>query len=176
MPIYYPKGLPLGLHSGRSYQLVSPMQRSELNSGRAVQRRRFTSVPQGARISWLFSSVEGQAFEAWWRDQLFDGAAWFECPLDTPVGLMDYTCRFTAVYSGPARVGPDLWSYSAELELRQRAVPPPGSGEFPEFILESSIIDIALNSKWPLYSGRPLLTENGFRLLAESGNQLTTER
>lgn len=150
MTIYYPQELPRGRHSGRTYQLISPLLRSNLVSGRAMQRRRFTSVPQGANINWLFSDVQGQAFEAWWRDQLVDGAKWFECPLDTPIGYTDYTCRFTDVYSGPDRVGPNLWAYSAELELRERAALPPGWGEFPELIVDQAIFDIALNDKWPL--------------------------
>lgn len=150
MTVYYPTGLPRGLHSGRSYQLVNPMIRTAMESGRARQRRAFTSVPQGAKISWLFSDIQGQAFEAWWRDQLTDGVSWFECPLDTPMGYMDYTCRFTGVYSGPSRVGPNLWSYSAELELRDRAVSLVGEGEFPEDILYSEIFDLTINREWPL--------------------------
>lgn len=149
MTIFYPASLPRGRHSGRSYQLVSPLLRSEMTSGRAMQRRKFTSVPQAASINWFFNDLEGQAFEAWWRDQLRDGAKWFECPLDTPMGYRDYTCRFTGVYSGPTRLGPDLWGYSAELELRDRAVPPVGSGEFPDYILHASIFDIAVNEYWP---------------------------
>ena len=147
--IYYPEGLPLGLQSGRSYQLEDPLQRTQLSSGRARQRRRFTSVPQVARISWLFTDVQGRAFEAWWRDQLVDGTNWFECPLDTPLGYMLYTCRFTDVYSGPSRAGPNLWTYSAELELRERAVPPVGTGEFPDYILHADIFDVAENDYWP---------------------------
>lgn len=150
MTIFYPAGLPRGLHEGRTYQLVSPLMRTELQSGRAIQRRRYGFVPEGAQIRWLFNDVQGQAFEAWWRDQLVDGSLWFECPLDTPLGYFDYTARFTQVYSGPSRVGPNLWSYSAELELRDRAVLDEGWGEFPEFILEAAIIDIAINSLWPL--------------------------
>lgn len=149
MTIYYPAGLPRGRHSGRSYQLVSPLLRSDLVSGRAIQRRRFTSVPQGANINWLFNNVQGQAFEAWWRDQLKDGAQWFECPLDTPMGYSLYTCRFTDVYKGPSRAGPNLWAYSAELELRERAVPPVGEGEFPEDILYSELLDLTINQEWP---------------------------
>jgi hypothetical protein len=149
MTIFYPSGLPVGLKSGRSYQLVSPLQRSQLESGRARQRRRFTSVPQMASISWLFNDVQGQAFEAWWRDQLIDGSQWFECPLDTPLGYQQLTCRFTGPYSGPSVVGPDLWAYSAELELRERAVPPVGEGEFPEDILYSELFDLTINREWP---------------------------
>jgi hypothetical protein len=98
----------------------------------------------------LFSSLEGQAFEAWWRDQLVDGALWFECPLKTPLGVFAHDCRFTEVYSGPSIVGPDLWEYSAELELRERAAPPVGEGDFPDDILYSEIFDLTINKEWPL--------------------------
>lgn len=149
MPIYYPESLPLGLRNGRTYQLVSPLQRSELASGRAIQRRRFTSVPQGASVQWIFSDAQGQAFEAWWRDALKDGAAWFEMPLRTPMGLQHHTCRFTGVYSGPAFIGNGLWSYSAELELRFRAAPPVGEGLFPDDIVYSKLLDRTINIEWP---------------------------
>lgn len=176
MPIKYPEGLPLGLHSGRSYQLVSPLQRSDLDSGRARQRRRFTSVPEGASVSWLFSSVQVRAFISWWRDALIDGSQWFEMPLDHPaLGLTDYTARFTDVYKGPARVGPDQWSITAELELRERAILPPDWGLFPEFVLDASLLDLAINREWPKYETYLLLTEDDFILTTEDGFGLTTE-
>ena len=150
MTVYYPESLPRGLHNGRKYQLQSPLMRSDLVSGRARQRRRFTSVPEGVTVTWLFRGVQGQAFEAWWRDQLVDGSLWFECPLDHPLGYDFYTCRFTGPYDGPSRVGPDLWSYSGELELRERIAAPIGSGEFPDYIAEQEILDIAVNKYWPL--------------------------
>ena len=173
--IKYPDRLPRGLHSGRSYQLVSPLIRSELVSGRARQRRSFTDVPELAKIQWLFTSSEGQLFEAWWRDALTDGVNWFECPLQTPMGYSDYTCRFTGVYSGPVRAGPDLWSYSAELELQHRAVLLPGWSEFPIFVLESNIIDLALNREWPLFLRRQLAAQDLDVLTAENGTILTEE-
>ena len=147
--IKYPDSLPRGLHNGRSYQTVSPLKRSELSSGRARQRRRFTSVPTMASISWIFNSAQAQAFEAWWRDQLIDGSQWFECPLETPLGYQDYTARFTDIYSGPARVGPLLWQISAELELRERPLPPKGEGLFPEDIIYSELFDRTINIEWP---------------------------
>lgn len=149
MTVYYPEGLPRGLHSGRRYQLVSPLMRSDLASGRARQRRRFTSVPEAVTVSWFFNDVQGQAFEAWWRDMLVDGSLWFKCPLDHPMGYDLYTCRFTDVYSGPSRVGPNLWSYSGELELRERAAPPVGEGLFPEDIIDSELLDLTVNREWP---------------------------
>lgn len=146
----YPPGLPRGLHSGRRYQLISPLVRSELASGRARQRRKFTSVPEAVTVNWLFNDAQGQAFEAWWRDALVDGSLWFECPLDHPMGYDFYTCRFTGVYEGPSRVGPDLWSYSGELELVERAVLPIDWGLLPDFVIDSGILDRAVNQYWPL--------------------------
>lgn len=176
MPIYYPEGLPRGLHSGRSYQLVSPLMRSDLDSGRARQRRRFRDVPEGAQVAWLFSSVEVRAFISWFRDQLTDGVLWFECPLDHPaLGLTYYTCRFTDVYKGPSRVGPNLWSITAELELRERAEMPADWGFFPDLILGSSILDYAMNREWPAAVNYQLLTEDGFILTTEDGFGLITE-
>lgn len=159
MTVYYPQALPVGLHSGRAYQLQSPLLRSELESGRARQRRRFTSVPMGAKISWLFNSAEAQAFEAWWLEQLIDGSLWFECPLETPLGYQDYTCRFTGPYSGAVRVGPLLWQISAELELRERPVLPRDWGLIPDFVAQQAIFDIALNAKWPLNPWQTFILE-----------------
>lgn len=147
--ISYPNGLPVGLRAGRSYQLQSPLQRTQMGSGRARQRRQFTSVPQFCDLNWLFNDVQGQAFEAWWRDTLVDGSLWFEMPLKTPMGFEKYECRFTGVYSGPEPVGPRLWQYSGQLELRERAAPPEGEGLFPEDILYSELLDITINREWP---------------------------
>lgn len=148
--IQYPPGLPLGLHSGRSYQIESPLMRTELSSGRARQRRRFTSVPEYAKITWLFTSLESRLFESWWQGQLMDGSQWFECPLETPLGFDVYTCRFTGPYEGPSRVGPLLWSFSSELELRTRAVLPDDWSLLPDFVLNPEIFDYAMNREWPL--------------------------
>lgn len=151
--IKYPEGLPVGLHSGRTYQLVSPLMRSDLASGRARQRRKFTDVPEAASVLWIFTNLQARAFIAWWRDSLVDGSLWFDCPLEHPsLGYGDYACRFTEVYRGPARIGPDLWSISADLELRERAAVPVGWGEFPEYILDASILDYAVNEYWPNHS------------------------
>lgn len=150
MTIYYPPGLPVGLHAGRAYQIQSPLMRTTLSSGRARQRRRFTDVPQYAKISWMFTDAEAVTFETWWRDGLTDGALWFEMPLKVPEGFSHYVCRFTDVYSGPNLIGPNLWGYSAELEMFERPLPAAGWGEFPEFLLEADIIDYAMNREWPL--------------------------
>lgn len=81
--IEYPRDyLPLPLREGYAFQAVSPLQRTEMQSGRARQRRRFTSVPTMASVAWIFDDVQAQLFEAWFEDALKSGSEWFDCPSD----------------------------------------------------------------------------------------------
>lgn len=172
----YPEDLPRGLHSGRKYQIASPLMRSDLVSGRSRQRRKFTSVPEAVSVSWLFNDGEGQLFEAWWRDDLVDGSLYFECPLDHPLGYSQYTARFTGPYSGPMRVGPELWSYTAELEVSERIALPRGWSILPSFVLHKEIFDYAMNREWPTTLITPaVLAEDNSPLLAEDGSEITLE-
>ncbi|WP_288659542.1 MULTISPECIES: hypothetical protein [Pseudomonas] len=148
--IQYPEGLPCALRDGYDLSPVSPLKRSEMQSGRARQRRRFTSVPTMASVSWIMNDVQGQLFEAWFRDALEDGALWFEMPLKTPEGERSYTARFTDIYSGPTLTGKSNWKFTAQLELRERPILAPGWGLYaPDYVLMSAIFDKAMNFEWP---------------------------
>lgn len=149
--IYYPHDyLPMPLQDGYAFQAVSPLLRTQLVSGRARQRRLYTSTPTNATVKWLMENDgQGQVFEAWFRDALTDGAAWFYMKLQTPIGVKFYKCRFTDIYQGPTLVPPIYWQYSATLELWERPLPLPGWGNFPEFLAGQNIIDVALNREWP---------------------------
>jgi hypothetical protein len=146
----YPEGLPLPLREGYGFQSVSPMVRTELKSGRARQRRRFTSAPTVASVSWIFSDAEAQLFEAWFEEVLVSGISWFECPLKTPMGLEKYQARFTDIYSGPLLFGVSHWRFTADLELLKRPILEPGwVSVAPEYILQSGLFDRAINQSWP---------------------------
>lgn len=149
--INYPHdSLPVPLHEGYGLKPVSPLLRTSLTSGRARQRRRYMSTPTMASVTWTFTDVEAQAFEAWFRDAITDGSAWFNMKLRTPGGESSKVCRFTDIYQGPNIIGGNYWQYTAELELYDRAIMlPPPWGQFPEFITGMDIIDIALNREWP---------------------------
>lgn len=121
MAIEYPTELPLPLREGYGMQHVSPLQRTEMDSGRARQRRRFTSVPTIVSASWLMTNGQAALFENWFKYAAMDGAAWFKCPLQTPSGgIKHYDARFTDIYSGPELVGTSHWRFTAEIELRER--------------------------------------------------------
>lgn len=93
---------------------------------------------------------QAQLFEAWVRDITMDGANWFNMPLLTPLGQQDYVCRFTDdFYEGPTPEGGKYWRYTATLELWERPILPPGWAEFPDFIVNSDILDLAVNREWP---------------------------
>ena len=93
--------------------------------------------------------MQAQFFEAWFKEVLVDGSQWFECPLKSPVGLTDYTVRFTNMYSGPTLVGVSMWRFTASLELRERPLIQPGWAQFPDLWFNMNIIDMALNREWP---------------------------
>lgn len=141
--------LPLPLQDGYGLKAISPLLRTQMVSGRARQRRRYTSTPTQTPVSWLMNDIQGQTFEAWYRDAIIDGAAWFNMNLRTPIGIKPYVCRFIDIYEGPVLIGGKYWQYSATLELWERPLLPLGWGNFPEFIAGQNIIDLAINREWP---------------------------
>jgi len=147
----YPSGLPVPNRDSYAFQAVSPFRRTEMTTGRARQRRTFTSVPTVASLSFVFSTPEAQVFEGWFAYQITDGADWFNVDLLTPTGNMQsYECRFTEMYAGPELFGVKHWKFTAPVELRERPILSPSYGVYgAEFVLQSDIIDIALNSFWP---------------------------
>ena len=148
--IDFPVGLPLPLRSGYDVNHASPLMRTELQSGRARQRRRYTSVPSLASVSWIFTQSEAQFFEAWFRWSLADGTEWFNARLRTPMGLMAYECRFVDMYAGPTLVGVDRWQVQAQLEIRDRPTLLPGYDIVQSLVLQSGLFDQAINREWPL--------------------------
>lgn len=149
--IYYPHDyLPIPLKDGFELKPISPFLRTDLDSGRARQRRRYLSTPTQASVTWSFKTdPEAQLFESFYLDTITDGAAWFYMNLKTPLGIMPYKCRFTEIYEGPVLMEGKYWQYRATLELWERPILPPGWGPFPQFIIGSSIIDKAMNREWP---------------------------
>lgn len=145
----WPKELPPGQFIGRSYSTVEPMMRSRLVSGRARQRRQFTSTPQEVSVRWLMTNVQAQLFENWFRWALKDGAQWFEMPLRMPDGLLDRTVRFTGIYDGPTEAGPNHWRFSAELEIRERQTGDDWEYILPGDIISPDIFDLTMNREWP---------------------------
>lgn len=148
--IDYPAGLPHPLRSGYELNHASPIMRTDLDTGAAQQRRRYTSVPSIASVSWNFTQAQARTFEAWFRWNLADGVQWFNAVLDSPLGLMPCVCRFAEMYSGPDLVGVDRWQIGASLEIRERQTLSIGWDVLPSFVTNADIFDRAVNREWPL--------------------------
>ena len=147
----YPSALPTPARQGYALQHTSPFARTSMVTGRARQRRTFKSVPSSVPLTWTMRNEEAQIFEGWFSYDINDGADWFNINLKTPVGtLAPYECKFIGMYRGPELFGLDMWQFTAQVEIRERPILDKDFYLYgQEFILGSSIIDIALNSKWP---------------------------
>ncbi len=145
----WPEQLPLPEQSGYAIQHVSPLQRTQMVSGRARQRRVYTSVPSNVAVQWFLTEQQAQLFEAFFRYAITDGADWFLLPLKNPMFTGDYECRFTGIYEGPVLISYDKWTVSATIEIKERKTIGASWVYAPQYVIDSSIIDIALNDLWP---------------------------
>ena len=147
--INYPTQLPAPVQNGYSMQHVSPLLRTGMQSGRARQRRIFTSVPSMLSVSFFFESkTEVQLFEGFFQHTLKDGAEWFNMPLKTPMGYYAVECRFADIY-GPLELDGLYWRTSATIEIRERKTIAADWVQFPDFVIQQDIIDIAINREMP---------------------------
>lgn len=147
--VSWPEQLPLPEQSGYAIQHVSPLQRTEMVSGRARQRRVYTSVPSMVSVQFFCTEGQAQLFEAWFKYSITDGADWFLCQLKTPLGIMPYECRFNGIYEGPVLASFNKWTFSGTLEIRERQTLDQSWIYAPQYVVNSSTIDIALNDLWP---------------------------
>ena len=141
----YPEGLPLPLREGYGFKPASPIVRTQLANGRALQRRRFRNVPTLVSVSWLLNDEQAKLFEGWCKWGI-DYADWFLCPLKTPLGLSPVRARFTDIYEGPALFGVSMWRFTATLELFE--LPVLNEAEFTDLLagMDIAVMSVELRS------------------------------
>lgn len=147
--IQYPPQLPRPMRDDYGLSHVDTVMRTPMQSGRTRQRRVYTSAPSVVRAIWRLKNHEAVLFEAFFRHDLQDGVQWFECELQTPLGIRPYLARFSAMYEGPMLVGPTIWNITATLELKDRPTIDADLVPFPEFIFGLDVLDQAINREWP---------------------------
>ena len=131
MTTVYPSYLPRPVRDGYALRHVSPLRRVDMQTGRVRQRRVYSNAPSMVSVAWRLTESEAWLFEGFYRHVLQDGALWFACPLETPLGIQDYEARFVSMYQGPSLIGPDIWEIQASLEMRQRNTLPAGAVAAP---------------------------------------------
>lgn len=103
----------------------TPFLRTQLQNGRARNRRRFTDVPVAFTGRVIFRTLkQAQDFEAWFRYELLDGTLRFKGPIYTSKGRITTDLQFTGMYTSEL-VGPGMWQYRLPLEMYQRPVDEP---------------------------------------------------
>ncbi|QYJ23437.1 hypothetical protein KYT87_09540 [Achromobacter sp. ES-001] len=147
--IDYPSQLPAPLWAPNQYAVTSPNQRTAMDSGRARQRRKFSSVPVMRSATWVMTSAQARLFELWYKATLKDGTEWFNIYLRHPIGYAVRVCRISGVYNGPIAWGADRWQFSATLEVWERPLLPDEWAILPSFVANPEIFDLAMNREWP---------------------------
>lgn len=117
--INFPDYLPVPLREGHVFSHISSTSRVGLVCGRSRQRRIFGRTPSFISVSWLFANSSlAQAFEAWYRGIINNGADWFNSEIKSDFGYEFYECRFSEMYVGPKLVELDNWLITATLEIK----------------------------------------------------------
>lgn len=149
--IEYPEEyLPLPVMDGYGFETVAEqIKRTQLSSGRARQRVQYLSVPDQVNVKWMFKKPgQAQLFEGWYKYKV-KAASWFNMRFLTPLGIDKHKCRFTGTYQGPTYLRPNRWQFTATLELWVRPVIDEELVDFPDIVVNSDILDFAMNREWP---------------------------
>ena len=100
----------------------SAVIRSQMDTGRFRQRRRFTDDFETATLTFNMLNDEYSMFKSVWKYELLNGSNWFKMRL--PVGdgniLTEVEVRFTKNYSASYKAHTN-WSVSAPIEFKDYA-------------------------------------------------------
>ena len=138
--VTWPANLPLPTFEGYGIEPMDSILRTEMDSGPARQRRRYTQTPTRMPVRWQFTAWEFAVFESWFKYKAREGGEWFSIDLLGGVGMVGHEARFvgrgSAPYrANPSRGGPDdgaRWVVTSSIEVRER------------FVLSQEVLDIAL--------------------------------
>lgn len=143
----YPEGLPGPILNGYSSNNQQAFIRTQFITGRARNRKLYSYVPQYVDAQFVLTAGEMRIFESWYQAVANDGEAWFNIELTLPTGSSKREARFVQAYDGPRPYGPFQWSYTASLELRERASFPASDYLYDPLGIEyADVLDITVNS------------------------------
>lgn len=101
--------------------------RTDMDSGPARQRRRWTTTPTDFPVTWKVTRAQLALFEAWYYHHAAEGAAWFNITLLSGTGLNLHEARFVGKYKAAPWNGSDdanaeWWRVTTKLEIRNRPI------------------------------------------------------
>lgn len=113
----WPGTLPNPTVSNYADTPASAFIRTDMDSGTARQRRRFTATPHRLTTSWVMTGTQMAAFKSFFETTINFGTDWFTMSLDVGIGNAAYDCRFTAPYQATF-MGIGNWTVSGQIEIR----------------------------------------------------------
>lgn len=119
MAISFPEHLPYPTVEGYSIRPDEAIIRTEMESGPARQRRRYTQTPSKIGVKWIFSPEQFAVFESWYKYRAREGAEWFNITLLGGLGLTEQEARFTEQFEA-GLINGYLWQITSQLEIRDR--------------------------------------------------------
>jgi len=121
--VNYPQQLDGPLLSGYTLNQKTNLLRSDMESGLAVSRVRFTNVSSTMASTWLFDEEQAALFEIFIDEDLHGGLLWFEMPIKTPAGIQTAQLRFvTDPRENCSPTSITHWQYKADIEVKSRFI------------------------------------------------------
>lgn len=115
--------LPLPLLSGYGYSDDSRFIRTDMDSGYARQRLRFTQSPTRFNVSFLFTEGQMSYFESFFNNQLNFGIEFFNMDLAVGSGFTkEHEVRFISPYR--VQLSGNLFRVTASIEAVEKQVDP----------------------------------------------------
>jgi hypothetical protein len=76
-------------------KVVGNVIRTQMDSGRFRQRKRWTAALRTISVEWSFTDAQFALFQGVYKYKISDGADWFTMQMPFGNGLNTYTVRFT---------------------------------------------------------------------------------
>ena len=123
--VTWPGVLPLPTLEGYGGGPDDAVLRTEMESGPARQRKRFTQVPHRYGSRFRFNGPQFAIFRAWFTHKAKAGGEWFTMQLDSGLGLEDHEVRFVGDGKKPyqwTKQPGGFWIVITSLEARKANV------------------------------------------------------
>lgn len=114
----WPNTLPAPLRSGFQLARQSGVERTDMESGPARQRRVTRSKLHEVPASWLFTDAQMAAFRSFFDNDISGGADWFTATWRLWDGAATRELRFISGEFSVDAAGNGLWRVSAKLDWR----------------------------------------------------------
>jgi hypothetical protein len=116
----WPATLPAPRLPGYGLQTGDPTARTDMDSGPARVRRRFTAAPDRLTLSFVFTEAQMVIFRAFWLSDFQQGAAWVFIPIKdgSVAGLVSRECRPTSGQFKSGLLRDTVWAVEFDVEVR----------------------------------------------------------